>query len=122
MNITDLNMVVTRPIGGLMSSKEDFYSNLPSFTTGLFETKPLYKETPKKPVVKKHKPIAQPQQRQHKKIADLAPKSPMMKKIMRAKELDTKIRVMREQGKSPRDFVDLLDEFQKNSMDLEQDL
>ena len=109
-----------RPIGGLMSSsKEDFYSNLPSFTTGLFETKP---QTPKKPVVKKRQPIVQPQQRQHKKIADLAPKSPMMKKIMRAKELDTKIRVMREQGKSPRDFVDLLDEFQKNSMDLEQDL
>jgi len=62
-----------------------------------------------------------PTQRPIRKVADLAPKSPMLKKIMKAKELDTKIRVMRKEGKSPRDFVDLLDEFQKNSMDLEND-
>ena len=47
--------------------------------------------------------------------------TPLMKKIMRAKELDTKIKLMRNQGKKPTEFVDLLDEFQKNSMELEND-
>ena len=104
-------------IGGPMGDKEDFYSNLPSFTTGLFDR--MNRPAPKKTIVRP-KPKPQPQQRTA-KIADLAPKSPMMKKIMKAKELDTKIKMMRKEGKSPRDFVDLLDEFQKNSMDLEND-
>ena len=107
--------------GGLMGDKEDFYSNLPSFTTGLFER--MNRPTPKKPIVKpKHLAKVMPKKQQTPKIADLAPKSPMTKKIMKAKELDTKIKMMRKEGKSPRDFVDLLDEFQRNSMDFEDDL
>ena len=47
---------------------------------------------------------------------------PLISKFMKAKELDTKINLLRKAGKSPRDFVDLLDEFQKISVDLEQDL
>ena len=93
-----------------MSSKEDFYANLPSFTSNLFKTE---NRPVKKPVVK---PKPAP------KIADLKPQSPMMKKFMKAKELDTKINLLRKAGKSPRDFVDLLDEFQKISVDLEEDL
>ena len=34
------------------------------------------------------------------------------------KELDTKINMMRQQGKKPEEFIDLLDEFQKNSTDI----
>jgi len=37
---------------------------------------------------------------------------------MKAKELDTKINMMRKQGKKPEEFIDLLDEFQKNSTDI----
>jgi|TARA_A100000172_G_scaffold79305_2_gene66104 hypothetical protein len=44
---------------------------------------------------------------------------PVLKTLMKAKELDTKINLLRSQGKSPRDFVDLLDEFQRNSTQLE---
>ena len=47
---------------------------------------------------------------------------PLISKFMKAKELDTKINLLRKAGKSPRDFVDLLDEFQKISVDLEEDL
>ena len=38
--------------------------------------------------------------------------------LMKAKELDTKINMMRKQGKKPEEFVDLLDEFQKNSTEI----
>ena len=74
--------------------------------------KPIIKNKPQRPV---------PAQKTVKKIVDLAPKTPLMKKIMKAKELDTKIKIMRDQGKKATEFVDLLDEFQKNSMDLEND-
>ena len=95
-----------------MSSKEDFYANLPSFTSNLFKTE-------NRPV---KKPVVKPKPKPAPKIADLKPRSPMMKKFMKAKELDTKINLLRKAGKSPRDFVDLLDEFQKISVDLEEDL
>ena len=74
--------------------------------------KPTIQNKPQRPM-QARKPV--------KKIVDLAPKTPLMKKIMRAKELDTKIKLMRNQGKKPTEFVDLLDEFQKNSMELEND-
>ena len=103
--------------GGLMD--DNFYNKLPSFINDETFSR-LSKPHPKKVVPNKPgRPM--PTQRPIRKVADLAPKSPMLKKIMKAKELDTKIRVMRKEGKSPRDFVDLLDEFQKNSMDLEND-
>jgi hypothetical protein len=79
----------------------------------------------KKPGIKagiKNKPQRPlPAQKPVKKIVNLEPQTPLMKKIMRGKELDTKIKVLRSQGKKPSEFVDLLDEFQKNSMDLEND-
>ena len=74
---------------------------------------------PLRSTIKPQRPM--PARKPVKKIVDLAPKTPLMKKIMRAKELDTQIKIMRNQGKKPTEFVDLLDEFQKNSMDLEDD-
>ena len=38
---------------------------------------------------------------------------------MKAKELDTKISMLKQQGKRPRDYVDLLDEFHSNSQRIE---
>ena len=73
----------------------------------------------KKPVIKNKPQRPVPAQKPVKKIVDLAPKTPLMKKIMKAKELDTKIKIMRDQGKKATEFVDLLDEFQKNSMEIE---
>ena len=75
----------------------------------------------KKPIINNKPQRPMPARKPVKKIVDLAPKTPLMKKIMRAKELDTKIKLMRNQGKKPTEFVDLLDEFQKNSMELEND-
>ena len=75
----------------------------------------------KKPTIQNKPQRPMPARKPVKKIVDLAPKTPLMKKIMRAKELDTKIKLMRNQGKKPTEFVDLLDEFQKNSMELEND-
>ena len=75
----------------------------------------------KKPTIQNKPQRPKPARKPVKKIVDLAPKTPLMKKIMRAKELDTKIKLMRNQGKKPTEFVDLLDEFQKNSMELEND-
>ena len=75
----------------------------------------------KKPTIQNKPQQSMPARKPVKKIVDLAPKTPLMKKIMRAKELDTKIKLMRNQGKKPTEFVDLLDEFQKNSMELEND-
>jgi hypothetical protein len=103
--------------GGRM--EDNFYSKFPSFVNAETFSR-LNKPQPKKVVTNKPgRPL--PKQRPVRQVADMTSKSPMLKKIMKAKELDTKIRMMRKEGKAPRDFVDLLDEFQKNSMDLEND-
>jgi len=76
-----------------------------SFTRSSEKNKPLYKPTPPK-----KRPTPQPK---------VNTNSPLMKTIMKAKELDTKISMLKQQGKRPRDYVDLLDEFHSNSQRIE---
>jgi hypothetical protein len=47
------------------------------------------------------------------------PSSKMMQQIMKAKELDTLIEAKRKRGERDNEFFELLDQFQKNSKDLE---
>ena len=47
------------------------------------------------------------------------PPSKMMKNIMKAKELDTLIEAKRKRGERDNEFFELLDQFQKNSKNLE---
>ena len=47
------------------------------------------------------------------------PPSKLMKNIMKAKELDTLIEAKRKRGERDNEFFELLDQFQKNSKDLE---
>ena len=77
----------------------------------------MKKSSPKKPRVN----AAMKHQRDMPKAVPPLNK-PLISKFMKAKELDTKINLLRKAGKSPRDFVDLLDDFQKISVDLEEDL
>ena len=74
----------------------------------------MKKSSPKKPRVN----AAMKHQRDMPKAVPPLNK-PLISKFMKAKELDTKINLLRKAGKSPRDFVDLLDEFQRNSTEIE---
>ena len=74
----------------------------------------MKKSPPKKPRVH----AAMKHQREMPKAVSPLNK-PLISKFMKAKELDTKINLLRKAGKSPRDFVDLLDEFQRNSTEIE---
>ena len=68
-------------------------------------SKPAKKVLPKKPL-------------QRAEIKPRPTNTEFLGTLMKAKELDTKINMMRKQGKKPEEFVDLLDEFQKNSTEI----
>ncbi len=94
-----------------MSIDDDIFDLNPPFNPSISFTRsgernnPLYKPTPPK-----KRPTPQPK---------VNTNSPLMKTIMKAKELDTKISMLKQQGKRPRDYVDLLDEFHSNSQRIE---
>jgi len=68
-------------------------------------SKPAKKVLPKKPL-------------QRAEIKPRPTNTEFLGTLMKAKELDTKINMMRQQGKKPEEFIDLLDEFQKNSTEI----
>ena len=83
-----------------------------SFTTPISTNLKTTKSKPK-PIKKK---VVQKQQT---RPVLAPPPSRMMKNIMKAKELDTLIEAKRKRGERDNEFFELLDQFQKNSKDLE---
>ncbi len=70
---------------------------------------------PKRPLPTKKRVI----EKQHTRPLIAPPSSKMMQQIMKAKELDTLIEAKRKRGERDNEFFELLDQFQKNSKDLE---
>ena len=90
-----------------MFDDEYLYRSSVNLSKGLYDSlsKPTKKVAPKK-------------QSQRAEITPRPKNTELLGTLMKAKELDTKINMMRKQGKKPEEFIDLLDEFQKNSTDI----